>query len=85
LKILLVDDSNMLLLTERRLLTRHDYGVVMARDGLEAVQKATAEKLDLILMDVVMPRMDGFSGWTASRRAAGCAPRRRPGASPSSW
>jgi CheY-like chemotaxis protein len=33
---------------------------VTARDGLEAIQRAVTEKPDLILMDVVMPRMNGF-------------------------
>jgi DNA-binding response OmpR family regulator len=59
-KILLVDDSSTVLLMERMILSRDDYDLVVAHDGQEGVEKATAERPDLILMDVVMPRMDGF-------------------------
>lgn len=37
-----------------------DHDVVLARDGAEAVEEATAEKPDLILLDVRMPRMSGY-------------------------
>jgi DNA-binding response OmpR family regulator len=59
-KILLVDDSSTVLLLERMILSKSEYDVVTAKDGLEGVEKAMAEKPDLILMDVMMPRMDGF-------------------------
>lgn len=59
-KILLVDDSNTILMIERMLLTRGPYDLVTANDGDEAVEKARTERPDLILMDVVMPRMNGF-------------------------
>ncbi len=59
-KILLVDDSRTVLLAERTLLTATHYEVITAEDGQEAVQKALLERPDIILMDVVMPRMDGF-------------------------
>ncbi len=59
-KILLVDDSSTVLLMERMILAKSEYDVVTARDGAEGLEKARAERPDLILMDVVMPRMDGF-------------------------
>jgi DNA-binding response OmpR family regulator len=59
-KILLVDDSSTVLLMERMILSKSEYDVVTAKDGQEGVEKALVEKPDLILMDVVMPRMDGF-------------------------
>jgi DNA-binding response OmpR family regulator len=59
-KILLVDDSSTVLLMEKMILSKSEYDVVTARDGLEGVEKARCERPDLILMDVVMPRMDGF-------------------------
>lgn len=59
-KILLVDDSSTVLLMEKMILSKSEYDVVTARDGLEGIEKARAERPDLILMDVVMPRMDGF-------------------------
>lgn len=59
-KILLVDDSSTVLLMEKMILSKSEYDVVTARDGIEGVEKARNERPDLILMDVVMPRMDGF-------------------------
>ncbi len=59
-KILLVDDSSTVLLLERMILSKNEYDVVTAKDGLEGVEKALAEKPDLIVMDVMMPRMDGY-------------------------
>jgi DNA-binding response OmpR family regulator len=59
-KILLVDDSSTVLLMEKMILSKSEYDVVTARDGLEGIEKARVERPDLILMDVVMPRMDGF-------------------------
>jgi DNA-binding response OmpR family regulator len=59
-KILLVDDSNTVLLMERMLLANEGFELVTASNGREAVQKAVSEKPDLILMDVVMPDLNGF-------------------------
>ncbi len=59
-KILLVDDSSTVLLMERMILSKSPYDLVTARDGMEGVEKAKAERPDLILMDVVMPRLNGF-------------------------
>jgi CheY-like chemotaxis protein len=59
-KILLVDDSSTTLMMERLLLSRSPYELMVARDGREAVTRATLERPDLILMDVVMPNMNGI-------------------------
>ena len=58
-KILIVDDSSTVLLLEKTILSDGPYDVVTAKDGQEGLEKATAERPDLVLMDVVMPRMDG--------------------------
>ena len=59
-KILIVDDSP----TERHalneLLSKKGYNVVTAESGEEAILKSKSEKPDLILMDVVMPGMNGY-------------------------
>jgi DNA-binding response OmpR family regulator len=60
-KILLVDDSRTILMMESMILGKAPYNLVTANDGVEGVEKAVAEKPDIILMDVVMPRMDGFA------------------------
>ena len=59
-KILLVDDSETILQMEQMILAPDSYELIMARDGEEGVAKALATKPDLILMDVVMPKMNGF-------------------------
>jgi DNA-binding response OmpR family regulator len=59
-KILLVDDSATILMMERMILTKFAYDVITASNGEDAVIKASAERPDLILLDVVMPRMNGF-------------------------
>jgi len=59
-KILLVDDSRTSLFMEQMVLKNGPYDFVTARDGQEGVDKAESERPDLILMDVIMPRMGGF-------------------------
>lgn len=59
-KILIVDDvaPNVLLL--KALLGREKYNIVSATSGKEALDLAVRENPDLILLDVMMPEMDGF-------------------------
>jgi DNA-binding response OmpR family regulator len=59
-KILLVDDSSTILMMEKFILRNDPYILITASNGEEAIHKAKAEKPDLILLDVVMPRMSGF-------------------------
>ena len=58
--ILVVDDNeaNVDILVTR--LTANGYAVIAARDGEEAIARAHADKPDLILLDVMMPKIDGF-------------------------
>ncbi len=59
-KILLVDDSSTILMMEKFILRNDPYIIITASDGEEAVEKAASEQPDLILLDVIMPRMSGF-------------------------
>ena len=59
-KILLVDDSRTSLFLEQMILKREPYAISTAMNGAEGVAKAREERPDLILMDVVMPHMNGF-------------------------
>lgn len=59
-KILLVDDSMTALMMNRMLLNKSGCEIITARDGREAIDKAIAEQPDLIIMDIVMPQMNGF-------------------------
>ncbi|HEY4642313.1 MAG TPA: response regulator [Thermoanaerobaculia bacterium] len=66
-KVLLVDDSNTVLLMEKMILAKGPYDIVTARDGVEAVAKARTELPDIILLDVMMPNLDGLSACAAIR------------------
>ena len=66
-KILLVDDSSTVLLLHRMMLSHCGYELLTARDGQEALDKAATEHPDLIFLDVLMPRMDGFQTCRALR------------------
>ena len=59
-KILVVDDSKTALFMVMTILKKTPYDLVTAHDGQQALEVAAAERPDLILMDVVMPRMTGF-------------------------
>lgn len=59
-KILLVDDAETILMMERMILKKEPYDLVTAKDGEEALAKAELECPDLILLDVIMPKMNGF-------------------------
>ncbi|MCE7875252.1 response regulator [bacterium CPR1] len=64
-RILLVEDNeNNRDMLSRRLL-RKGYEVILAEDGRQALEKAEAEKPDLVLMDMSLPEIDG---WEATRR-----------------
>ena len=69
-KILLVDDSSTVLLLHRMMLSHCGYALTTARDGQEALDKATTERPDLIFLDVIMPRLDGFQTCRALRARA---------------
>jgi len=71
-KILVVDDSRTALMMEREILEKStQYQCVTATDGREAVEKAQQEHPDLVLMDVVMPRMNGFEACKMMRQQPG--------------
>jgi DNA-binding response OmpR family regulator len=70
-KILLVDDSSTILMVEQMILTKGQYELVTARNGEEAIAKAATELPDLILMDVVMPKMSGFEACRRIRESDG--------------
>jgi len=63
-RILYVEDNedNVYMLTQR--LTRHGFEVSIASDGAQGIEMARREKPDLILMDLGLPSLDG---WTATR------------------
>jgi len=66
-KVLLVDDSNTVLLMEKMILAKGPFEIIVAHDGVEGVEKAKSEQPDVILLDVMMPRLDGLSACAALR------------------
>ncbi|MCL5950126.1 MAG: response regulator transcription factor [Chloroflexi bacterium] len=64
-RILVVDDDKTLLRLMREALTKAEYEVVTAANGIDALQELYAKQPDLVLLDVMMPRMDGWE--TAER------------------
>ena len=59
--ILIIDDSSLVRLYYREALVRAGFEVDQAINGLEAIEKIVAQKFDLAIVDVNMPRMDGLS------------------------
>jgi chemosensory pili system protein ChpA (sensor histidine kinase/response regulator) len=58
--VMVVDDSITIRKVTARILGRHKLKVVTAKDGLDAIQQLQEVTPDLFLMDIEMPRMDGF-------------------------
>jgi PAS domain S-box-containing protein len=60
MRILVADDSALVAAMLARLLGEAGYEVVRAVDGIEAVQRAYSEAPDLVILDIFMPRMNGY-------------------------
>lgn len=59
-RILVIDDEPQMVEILKVRLEASGYGVISSYDGLDAVEKARREKPDLILLDIMLPRMDGY-------------------------
>ena len=59
-KILVVDDDDSIRLMVERVLRRENYEVDSASDGFEAIEKLDKNEYSTILLDLMMPRIDGF-------------------------
>ena len=64
------DDANTRKLMET-VLTQNGYQPLLARDGVEALEVLDRKHVDLIVLDIMMPRMDGYE-FTETLRASGC-------------
>jgi len=60
-KILVVDDDPDILDASAMILESRGYQVTTARDGVEGLAKLEAENPDLMILDLLMPKMDGFA------------------------
>ena len=70
-KILIADDKPEVLELIRVSLESEDYQIIDASDGKEALEKIRVEKPDLVLLDIVMPKMDGFEVLRNLKKASG--------------
>ncbi len=59
-KILIVDDTETMRLYEHMLLSGQGYDLEMAKNGVDALEKIENNKPDLVLLDIMMPKMDGI-------------------------
>jgi len=60
LKIMIVDDSKTIRRTTENLLSKAGYDVYTATDGFSALAEVVDHKPDIIFMDIMMPRLDGY-------------------------
>ncbi len=71
LTVMVVDDSITVRKVTSRLLERHDYEVLSAKDGVDALGQLLEVRPDVMLLDIEMPRMDGFELATNMRNDEG--------------
>lgn len=60
IKVMVIDDSKTIRRTAETLLQKEGYQVISATDGFEALSMIADNKPDLIFLDVMMPRLDGY-------------------------
>ncbi|MBV8464876.1 MAG: fused response regulator/phosphatase [Burkholderiales bacterium] len=71
MKILLADDAEVVRLMIGRFVESLGHQLVLANDGVEAVERCMAERPDIVLMDMLMPRMDGCEAARRIKQAMG--------------
>lgn len=61
MNILVVDDEELIRSVIKEYLINEEYNVIEATDGEDAIKKALENDINLIIMDIMMPKMDGYS------------------------
>lgn len=69
-KVLIVEDEKMLCDMYKTKFEMEGYDVVQALDGKEGIEKAKVEKPDVILLDIIMPKLDGFGALQTLKKDA---------------
>ena len=59
-KVLIIDDSKTIRRSAENLLTKEGYDVVTASDGFDALAKIANTRPEIIFVDIIMPRLDGY-------------------------
>src|SRR5438309_9533278 len=60
-RVLVVDDEEPIRILIQRLLSKHGFSVETAQDGAAAIDKIAHENFDAVVLDLMMPRIDGFT------------------------
>ena len=60
IKVMIIDDSNTIRKSAEMFLRSSGYEVILAEDGFEAMSKIVDNQPDIIFIDIVMPRLDGY-------------------------
>ena len=60
-KVLVVDDSEFMRMVLKNILKEENYQIIETSDGTEAIEQFKVEKPDLVLLDIIMPKMDGVA------------------------
>jgi two-component system, OmpR family, response regulator MprA len=60
-RVLVVDDDDSIRALIQRLLTKSGFDVITASDGEDALRKIDTDRFDAIVLDLMMPRVDGFT------------------------
>jgi chemosensory pili system protein ChpA (sensor histidine kinase/response regulator) len=68
--VMVVDDSVTMRKVTGRVLERHNFEVMTAKDGIDALERLDERVPDLMLLDIEMPRMDGYELATAMKAEA---------------
>ena len=63
-KILLVDDTRTVIMSEKMMLSGQGYDIDIASNGIEAIDKVAKDRPDIILLDIMMPQMNGIDTCT---------------------
>lgn len=61
MKVLVVDDESLIRSVIKEYLILENYEVIEAENGLEAIDKVNKNNIDIIIMDIMMPKMDGYT------------------------
>jgi two-component system chemotaxis response regulator CheY len=69
-RILVVDDSSLVRLYYRSALEKAGFEVEQAINGIEGMERVLSQRFDLVIVDINMPRMDGFTFVRSLRRGA---------------
>jgi two-component system chemotaxis response regulator CheY len=69
-RVLIIDDSSLVRLYYRSTLEKAGFEVEQAINGIEAMERVLSQPFDLVIVDVNMPRMDGFTFVRGLRRGA---------------